>query len=183
MKSLLKYVAALGGSSLLLLATQLPTQSAPKIERDQYDDSIRASVKLENCSLIGDFAKEFEIMVNIQSCYFSALSKDGVKTAWLEFITNNRSWIEMSRSKKSAGVFITTAGKTTRLKQTAMWDGSATGGGVLEGVQIVVGPNTTAWQLLKGATQVDAKFNKLEYQALISPQESADIKVAMQSIF
>lgn len=174
---------ATGLISCVLISSVSAAHSAPEIKRDKYDDSVRASVRLNNCSLVGEAAAEFSILVHLNSCHFTAASKGGVRIAFLEFVTNNRTWFEMNKLKKNAGIFITTAGGTTRLTQPAEWEGTVSGGSVLESVIINIKPGSKAWNLLKSATKLEAKFERLEYQTLVSPQNRQDIKSAMQAIF
>ena len=122
-------------------------------------------------------------MVSLNSCYFTAISKSGTKAAWIEFLTNNKSWIEMSHSIKTAGVFLTSGGKTKHLTLPARWDGSAVSGGVLESVVIDVVPGSTVWNTLKKATLLEAKFNNLEYRANLTAEDTADINESMRKIF
>ena len=90
----------------------------------------------------------------------------------------------MSKSIEKAGIFIYTPAGTQRITQPAEWVGTTTTGGrVLESVIIKVVPASNAWNLLKSASKIEAKFQNLEYQAVFSPQDNQDIKTAMQSIF
>ena len=174
---------AASSAALALAFTAKPSSAAPKIIRDKYDDTIRASVKLSSCELTGSFAKKFDGLIYLDSCYFVALSSGGTKRAWLEFITSNYTWIEMSKSINTAGVFISTPAGTQRVTQPAGWNGEVISGSVLESVAIRIIPMSRAWNLLKSASKVEAKFNKIEYQATFSQEDRQDIKAAMRSIF